>query len=83
MDIEAMAREAGIQDPETYHGDPSRDRPWIASTGELGRFAAIVADECAKIAADIGDYPGVEAASESEWIVSRIRAKFQGLLNVS
>lgn len=40
--IKALAISCGMQPPETYHGDPESDTPWLASTQELEAFAAAI-----------------------------------------
>lgn len=54
-DIERMAREAGIQDPYTYHGDPDAVTPWICATEDLARFAALVRAQALEDAARMAD----------------------------
>ena len=78
MDIEKLAREAGIQDPETYHGDPKRDCPWIANTNELRRFAALVAEACAQIAQSpvAGEQDDITMAAKDR-VAAAIRERFK------
>lgn len=37
-----LARMAGIQEPEAYHGDASAQTPWVATSFELVLFAALI-----------------------------------------
>lgn len=52
--IKQMAEEAGIQAPWEYDGH-SQDCPWMADTAALAKFAALVAEDCARVADDVAD----------------------------
>jgi len=49
--IKQMAQEAGIQPPWVYDGW-SQDTPWMADTADLAKFAALVAEDCARVVDD-------------------------------
>lgn len=66
--IKQMAQEAGIQPPWVYDGR-SQDTPWMADTADLAKFAALVAEDCARAAQNYylaSGHAVAEAADQGE-----------------
>ena len=79
--IKQMAQEAGIQPPWVYDGR-SQDTPWMADTADLAKFAALVAEDCARVVADETNAAmdqwglGMDAYHASERAEQAIRARY-------